>query len=82
MGVLRASTAATPNAVKSGARNPQPALRHFLKMLTYCTYAPLFRKHRALAANPSLALNKVGNNKDSFGCFFVSKCNSRLYCLD
>ena len=33
--------------------------RHFLKMLMYYSYTPLFRKHRALSANPSLALNKV-----------------------
>jgi len=69
MGVLPASIAATANAVKSGARNPHTALRHFLRMLMYYMYTPLLRKHRALSANPSLALNGVENKKAASAAF-------------
>lgn len=71
MGVLHASTVATVNAVNSGATNPHAALLHFLKMLTYYLYAPLFRKHSALPANPSLALNKVKQKNKPASAGFV-----------
>ena len=66
------------SAVDSGARDSDVRrlkrlllVQHILKILTYCWYAPFFKRHCALPANPSLALNKAVTLKAALAAFFI-----------